>query len=100
MSIYKRVASLALLTIFVSLPTLSIAEEAKLQELKEKGAAAPVLKSLDADNKKLAEQYKQLMIKEGYIKPEANCTTVCTVSCTWVNGVCQPTTSCSLQCGF
>lgn len=100
MSILTRISSFVLLTIFVSLPTMSIAGESKMQALTEHGASASVLKSLDADNKKLGESFKQLMIKEGYIKPDAlDCKTTCTVTCTWVNGVCQATTSCSVTCG-
>lgn len=77
------------------------AQDAKLMQLKEKGAQAPMLKSLDADKKKLEKSFQELLIKEGFIQPNAsNCQVQCTVSCTWVNGQCQPTTSCSLVCGL
>lgn len=75
------------------------AAEPKMQQLHDKAGAAPALKDLDKDNKKLSEEFKQLLIKQGYA-PSAleNCHTECTVSCTWVNGQCQPTTSCTLKC--
>ena len=76
------------------------AQDNKLQQIKEKGAGAPVLKNLEADNKKLASSFKDLLVKEGYTPQAGNCQTTCSVSCTWINGVCQPTTTCSVTCGF
>lgn len=89
---------LAIVTVFLTsaLPFVAYTQDTKLKELHEKGAAAPMLKSLDADTKRLSESFKELLIKEGFA--DRACTTTCTVSCTWVNGTCQPTTSCSLKC--
>lgn len=72
----------------------------KLQQLHEKGAGASALKTLDADNAKLEKAFSELLVNQGYISAGGNCRTVCTVSCTWVNGQCQPTTSCSVQCDW
>ena len=78
----------------------AVAQDNKLQQIKEKGASAPALKTLESDNKKLASSFKDLLMKEGYTPQGDSCKTTCSVSCTWVNGVCQPTTTCSVTCGF
>lgn len=102
----KRFLVAASLAVAVILPSASFAEDAKpnggqnkMQQLHEKGSAAPALKTLDADNKRLEKSFADLLVKEGY-SPTANCKTTCSVSCTWVNGVCQPTTTCSVTCGY
>jgi hypothetical protein len=85
----------------VSVPAFVIAQNTtKLQQLKAQGASAPMLKTLEEDNKRLATSFKDLLVKEGYTPQAGDCKTTCSVSCTWVNGVCQPTTTCSVTCGF
>lgn len=77
-------------------------DKSKMSELKAKMTEAakvtPALKTLDADNKKLATDFEELLKKNGYTPQALTCETTCSVSCTWVNGQCQPTTTCSLTC--
>lgn len=47
-----------------------------------------------------ADKFKALAISEGISGETEACKTVCSVSCNWVDGKCQPVTTCSLQCDF
>ena len=98
----KSIFRLAVVAVFsIVLTGLANAEEAKLQQPMEGVSQAPVPKALDADTEKLEKSFNELMIKEGYIQPNAtNCRTECSVSCTWIDGKCQPTTTCKLVCDW
>lgn len=95
------VKALAVVLAAAAVPAFVIAQNTtKLQQLKAQGSAAPALKNLDADNKKLADGFKDLLVKEGYTPQGEDCKYTCSVTCTWVNGSCQPTTTCSVTCGL
>ncbi|MBB4590469.1 hypothetical protein GGE50_006401 [Rhizobium leguminosarum] len=56
--------------------------------------------SIDEKLKSFSDKFKSLAVSEGIAGETEACQTVCSASCSWVNGVCQVTTTCSLQCGF
>lgn len=97
----KRLLVIGMLACITIAPSYG-QEKAKMTELKEKmtdvAKATPALKTLDADNKKLAVSFGELLKKNGYTPQGLTCEPSCTVSCTWVNGQCQATTSCTVTC--
>lgn len=85
---------------FALMATPALAQETdKLLDISKNGTNAPSLKNMDSDLKDLAAKFQKMLNEQGFGNDKA-CQTVCTASCTWVNGQCQATTSCSLQCGF
>ncbi len=74
--------------------------KAKMETLKDLAPSdTATLKGLEADTKKLERSFNELLIKQGFTDPKAlKCQTTCSVTCTCVNGKCQPTTTCSVTC--
>lgn len=83
--------------LFLSVANVQAAESV-LRQLSKTASPGDVLKSTDEEMKKVSEKFQSLMIDQGFADKE--CKTICSVSCTWVDGKCQATTTCSLQCGF
>lgn len=88
------------LSCLLSLATAAHAQDSVMKSIASSMSKNEAASGLAEKMNTLATKFQSLAVSEGIIAQPEACQTVCSVSCSWVDGRCVPVTTCSLQCSF